>query len=112
MSVRFIHRLDYATSGCLCVALNKKAARWGNKAFAKRYVTKHYLALVCQTLMLQSVFAHLRCILVVKLSIILKFFKLKFSFSSAVLVLRTCDVYFSDCSMYLCLMKAANDKLG
>lgn len=43
---RFIHRLDYATSGCLCVALNKKAARWGNKAFAKRYVTKHYLALV------------------------------------------------------------------
>lgn len=43
---RFIHRLDYATSGCLCVALTKKAARWGNKAFAKRYVTKHYLALV------------------------------------------------------------------
>lgn len=43
---RFIHRLDYATSGCLCIALTKKAARWGNKAFAKRYVTKHYLALV------------------------------------------------------------------
>ena len=56
MSVRFIHRLDYATSGCLCVALNKKAARWGHKAFSKRYVTKHYLALVCQLLMLYSVF--------------------------------------------------------
>lgn len=44
--VRFIHRLDYATSGCMCIALTKKAARCGNKAFAKRYVTKHYLALV------------------------------------------------------------------
>ena len=48
LSARFIHRLDYATSGCLCIALSKKAARWGNKAFAKRYVAKHYLALVCQ----------------------------------------------------------------
>ena len=43
---RFVHRLDYATSGCLCVALTKKGARWGHKAFAKRYVKKHYLALV------------------------------------------------------------------
>ena len=25
-TIRFAHRLDYATSGCLCVALNKKAA--------------------------------------------------------------------------------------
>ncbi len=44
---RFIHRLDYATSGCLCVALTKAASRWGNKAFAQRYVTKYYVALVC-----------------------------------------------------------------
>jgi 23S rRNA-/tRNA-specific pseudouridylate synthase len=43
---RFVHRLDYATSGCLCIALTKKGARWGNTAFAKRYVMKHYLALV------------------------------------------------------------------
>lgn len=43
---RFVHRLDYATSGCLCVALTKKGARWASKAFSKHYVTKHYLALV------------------------------------------------------------------
>lgn len=43
---RFVHRLDYATSGCLCIALTKKGARWGHKAFANRYVTKHYLALI------------------------------------------------------------------
>jgi len=57
VSHRFIHRLDYATSGCLCIALTKKAARWGNKAFAKRYVTKHYLALVRTLLLLHLIIA-------------------------------------------------------
>ena len=43
---RFPHRLDHATSGALCVAFTKNGARWSGKAFEKRYVTKHYLALV------------------------------------------------------------------
>ena len=46
MTHRFIHRLDYATSGALCVATSPHGARWGHKAFEKRHVTKHYLALV------------------------------------------------------------------
>ena len=46
MKSRFIHRLDYATSGALCVASSPHGARWGHKAFEKRHVTKHYLALV------------------------------------------------------------------
>ncbi|XP_064615754.1 RNA pseudouridylate synthase domain-containing protein 1-like [Liolophura sinensis] len=43
---RFTHRLDYATSGVLCLSLNKKAAKHLHKAFADRNVVKHYLALV------------------------------------------------------------------
>lgn len=45
-SFRFTHRLDYATSGALCLALNKKAARKMQAAFVKHEVTKHYIALV------------------------------------------------------------------
>lgn len=45
-SFRFTHRLDYATSGALCLALNKKAARKMQSAFVKHEVTKHYIALV------------------------------------------------------------------
>ncbi|ESO02682.1 hypothetical protein HELRODRAFT_66182 [Helobdella robusta] len=43
---RFVHRLDYATSGCLCVALNKQAAMKASKSFQQRSVTKQYLALL------------------------------------------------------------------
>lgn len=43
---RFVHRLDHATSGCLCIAADKKTARAASKAFQNRTVTKHYLALV------------------------------------------------------------------
>lgn len=43
---RFAHRLDFATSGVLCVGLTKKSTRWAAKAFAHRNVYKHYLALV------------------------------------------------------------------
>ena len=64
--IRFAHRLDYATSGCLCVALNKKAAgqagtptsvlfsrpprpippaRRAGDLFASRAAQKQYLAL-------------------------------------------------------------------
>ncbi|XP_029657263.2 RNA pseudouridylate synthase domain-containing protein 1 isoform X1 [Octopus sinensis] len=45
-SFRFTHRLDYATSGALCLALNKKAAKKMQMAFLRREVIKHYLALV------------------------------------------------------------------
>ncbi|CAH1273626.1 RPUSD1 [Branchiostoma lanceolatum] len=43
---RFVHRLDYSTSGPVCVALNKKAAGYAGKAFCQKQVVKHYLALV------------------------------------------------------------------
>eukprot|EP00057_Strongylocentrotus_purpuratus_P027444 XP_011681918.1 PREDICTED: RNA pseudouridylate synthase domain-containing protein 1-like [Strongylocentrotus purpuratus] len=35
-SFRFIHRLDYSTSGALCLALNKKAAANAGKMFKDR----------------------------------------------------------------------------
>ncbi|PIK47216.1 putative RNA pseudouridylate synthase domain-containing protein 1 [Apostichopus japonicus] len=43
---RFTHRLDYSTSGALCVALHKKASSSAQKMFQKREVQKEYLALV------------------------------------------------------------------
>ncbi|XP_043258392.1 RNA pseudouridylate synthase domain-containing protein 1-like [Colletes gigas] len=42
----FVHRLDYATSGVICIALNKKAARAASNAFASRIAKKFYLALL------------------------------------------------------------------
>lgn len=44
--IHFAHRLDYATSGVLCCALNKKAIRTACGLFEKREVRKQYLA-VC-----------------------------------------------------------------
>ena len=43
---RHVHQLDYATSGLLCVALNKKAAAAAGRLFEARRVDKLYLALV------------------------------------------------------------------
>lgn len=42
----FIHRLDYATSGAICVALHKKACSAASTAFQKRTTKKFYLALL------------------------------------------------------------------
>ncbi|XP_048516265.1 RNA pseudouridylate synthase domain-containing protein 1-like isoform X2 [Athalia rosae] len=42
----FVHRLDYATSGVICLALNKYAAKAATNAFEKRKAKKYYLALV------------------------------------------------------------------
>ncbi|XP_014487291.1 PREDICTED: RNA pseudouridylate synthase domain-containing protein 1-like [Dinoponera quadriceps] len=42
----FVHRLDYPTSGVICIALNKKAARAASVAFENHKVQKFYLALV------------------------------------------------------------------
>ncbi|CAK9802510.1 RNA pseudouridylate synthase domain-containing protein 1 [Anthophora quadrimaculata] len=42
----FVHRLDYVTSGIMCIALNKKAAHAASNAFESRTVKKFYLALL------------------------------------------------------------------
>jgi 23S rRNA-/tRNA-specific pseudouridylate synthase len=42
----FVHRLDYPTSGIICIALNKRAARMASYAFENQKVQKFYLALV------------------------------------------------------------------
>ncbi|KAL1138904.1 hypothetical protein AAG570_008966, partial [Ranatra chinensis] len=42
----FVHRLDYATSGVLCVALNKPACSAATTAFEKRKAKKYYIALL------------------------------------------------------------------
>ncbi|KAF2347831.1 Pseudouridine synthase RsuA/RluB/C/D/E/F [Trinorchestia longiramus] len=47
----FCHRLDYATSGVLCVAKHKQAAALMSAAMSARVVTKVYVALVrCKVL--------------------------------------------------------------
>ncbi|XP_017875706.1 RNA pseudouridylate synthase domain-containing protein 1-like [Ceratina calcarata] len=42
----FVHRLDYVTSGIICLALNKKAAQTASHAFETRTAKKFYLALL------------------------------------------------------------------
>lgn len=42
----FVHRLDYATSGVICIALCRDSARAASTAFEKRRAKKYYLALV------------------------------------------------------------------
>ena len=39
---RHVHQLDFATSGVLCIALNKKAAGAAGKLFEHRSVSKRY----------------------------------------------------------------------
>lgn len=41
-----MHRLDYSTSGILCIAKNKTAAGRAGKLFEKRLTSKYYLAIV------------------------------------------------------------------
>lgn len=43
---RFVHRLDYATSGILCLGLNRNATKHLAWKFKHQEVTKYYLALV------------------------------------------------------------------
>ncbi|XP_063225590.1 RNA pseudouridylate synthase domain-containing protein 1-like [Bacillus rossius redtenbacheri] len=42
----FVHRLDYATSGVICVALNKRACSDATACFSARRARKYYVALV------------------------------------------------------------------
>ncbi|KAG6463936.1 hypothetical protein O3G_MSEX014163 [Manduca sexta] len=44
--LHFVQRLDYATSGVLCIAKNKSAAGRAGKLFEKRLTKKYYLAVV------------------------------------------------------------------
>ncbi|EGC38603.1 hypothetical protein DICPUDRAFT_28377 [Dictyostelium purpureum] len=45
-SIRFVNRIDYATSGIVVTALNKKSANKGMELFQNRDTTKTYLAIV------------------------------------------------------------------
>lgn len=42
----FVHRLDYPTSGVMCVAKHKQASACAQKAFAERLTSKYYLAIL------------------------------------------------------------------
>nr|CAD7447549.1 unnamed protein product [Timema bartmani] len=42
----FVHRLDYATSGVICLALNKKACSEATLCFHQRKTKKYYLAVL------------------------------------------------------------------
>uniref|UniRef100_A0A2A4K5H1 Pseudouridine synthase RsuA/RluA-like domain-containing protein n=1 Tax=Heliothis virescens TaxID=7102 RepID=A0A2A4K5H1_HELVI len=44
--LHFVQRLDYATSGVLCIAKNKSSAARAGKLFEKRLTMKYYLAVV------------------------------------------------------------------
>ena len=48
--IRFAHRLDFATSGLLCMAFSRPAAAAAGKLFRERRVTKHYVAMVWGTM--------------------------------------------------------------
>ncbi|XP_060841685.1 RNA pseudouridylate synthase domain-containing protein 1-like isoform X2 [Rhopalosiphum padi] len=45
-SFYFVHRLDFVTSGILCIALNKQACAKASGAMQKRISRKYYIALV------------------------------------------------------------------
>lgn len=45
-SLKWIHQLDFATSGVLCVGLNRKAAAIASSSFELRDVKKQYLAVL------------------------------------------------------------------
>ena len=45
-SLKWIHQLDYATSGVLCIGLTRPAAARASLAFAERLTKKQYLAVV------------------------------------------------------------------
>lgn len=42
----FVHRLDYATSGIVCLPINKAACKSASNGFQTRAIDKYYLAIV------------------------------------------------------------------
>lgn len=53
---KWVHQLDYATSGTLLIALDRQAAASATKAFAERKTFKEYLAMVYDHVMIRSDF--------------------------------------------------------
>jgi hypothetical protein len=45
-SLKWVHQLDFATSGVLCVALNRRSAAVASLSFENRDVSKNYLAVL------------------------------------------------------------------
>eukprot|EP00596_Hydrurales_sp_CCMP1899_P010975 CAMPEP_0119044414 /NCGR_PEP_ID=MMETSP1177-20130426/31225_1 /TAXON_ID=2985 /ORGANISM="Ochromonas sp, Strain CCMP1899" /LENGTH=129 /DNA_ID=CAMNT_0007014485 /DNA_START=198 /DNA_END=584 /DNA_ORIENTATION=+ len=46
INLKPVHQLDFATSGALCIALNRKAAAAASEGFHQRRTKKEYLAVV------------------------------------------------------------------
>jgi 23S rRNA-/tRNA-specific pseudouridylate synthase len=46
VNLRWVHQLDYATSGALCIGLNRSAAARASLAFSARLTKKLYIAIV------------------------------------------------------------------
>lgn len=46
IALKWVHQLDHATSGTLCIALNKRAAAIASRSFVLRQVKKEYLAVL------------------------------------------------------------------
>lgn len=53
-NVKWVHQLDYATSGVLCVARNKDSAAIASSAFATRSTFKQYIAVLQGRLVLDK----------------------------------------------------------
>jgi 23S rRNA-/tRNA-specific pseudouridylate synthase len=52
--IKWVHQLDYATSGVLCVARNKDAAAIASSSFANRCTNKQYIAILQGRLILDN----------------------------------------------------------
>lgn len=53
-SIKWVHQLDYATSGVLCIARNKDAAAIASSSFANRCTEKQYIAILQGRLILDN----------------------------------------------------------
>jgi len=53
-SIKWVHQLDYATSGVLCIARNKDSAAIANSSFANRCTNKQYIAILQGRLLLDQ----------------------------------------------------------
>ena len=53
-SIKWVHQLDYATSGVLCIARNKDSAAIANSSFANRCTNKQSIAILQGRLLLDQ----------------------------------------------------------
>ena len=61
VNLKWIHQLDYATSGALCIGLNREAAARASLAFSARLTNKAYLAIVEGHLDMRNIKASTGC---------------------------------------------------